>query len=140
MNQVIEIKLTNNATLPTKGSEDAAAYDLKCLNQILVIKGELRLVKTGVHMSIPKGYYGQILSRSRLASKGIIVTGGVIDSDYRGEIIIIVQNISQEDYTFEAGDKVAQIAILKLFEGELKIVEDLSETKRGEGGFGSTGL
>lgn len=135
----VEVKLSEGATIPTKGSEGSAAYDLKCSFEMIVPSFETRIINTGVHMSIPKGYYGQVLSRSGLASKGIIVVGGVIDSDYTGEIKVIIQNLSNLDYIFGKNDKVAQIAIIKLFDGELKIVEELNYTLRNNQGFGSTG-
>ena len=136
----IKVKLTNNAEVPVKGSEDAAAYDLKCIEETTIINGETKIVKTGIRMAIPKGYYGQILSRSGLASKGIFTLGGVIDSDYRGDIGVIIHNESNDNKIFKVGEKVAQIAIIKLFEGTLEVVNELDETIRNESGFGSTGL
>lgn len=135
----IEVKLSEGSTIPTKGSEGSAAYDLKCSSEMIVPSFETRVINTGIHMSIPAGYYGQVLSRSSLALKGIVVVGGVIDSDYTGEIKVIMQNSSDSDYIFNKNDKVAQIAIIKLFEGKLEIVKELNHTLRNSQGFGSTG-
>jgi len=138
---VIKFKrLDKNAITPTKGTTYAAAWDLYALNDGIVVAGSIALIKTGIAMIIPNGWRGQIRSRSSLAKKHHLVTqGGVIDSDYRGDVGILISNLSKTDYKYKAGHRMAQMTIDRVPMVCLIEVEKLDETERGVGGYGSTG-
>ena len=142
--QVNVKKLNPAAKLPTYGSEYAAGADLyACLDSKITINpGETYLVKTGIAMEIPVGYAGLIYARSGLATKRGLAPAnkvGVIDSDYRGEIMVSIYNQSSEPQKIEPGERIAQLVITPYITGIFNEVSDLSDTTRGEGGFGSTG-
>jgi dUTP pyrophosphatase len=137
-------KLNPNAVIPTRGSEFAAGYDLyACLEESLTIKaGETAKVSTGLAVEIPEGYAGLVYARSGLATKRGLAPAnkvGVCDSDYRGEYLIFLHNHSQTDAVVEPGERIAQLIITPFLEAEFEEAEELSETERGSGGFGSTG-
>ena len=137
-------KLNPNATIPTYGSEYAAGADLyACIEDALTIApGETILVKTGLAMELPIGYAGLIYARSGLASKRGLAPAnkvGVIDSDYRGEVMVALYNHSSIDQTIEPNERIAQLVITPYIKGIFSETDDLSDTVRGEGGFGSTG-
>ena len=137
-------KLNPNATIPTYGSEYAAGADLyACIEDALTIApGETVLVKTGLAMELPIGYSGLIYARSGLASKRGLAPAnkvGVIDSDYRGEVMVALHNHSSIDQTIEPNERIAQLVITPYIKGIFSETDDLSDTVRGEGGFGSTG-
>ena len=137
-------KLNPNATIPTYGSEFAAGADLyACIDDALTIApGETILVKTGLAMELPIGYAGLIYARSGLASKRGLAPAnkvGVIDSDYRGEVMVALHNHSNIDQTIEPNERIAQLVITPYLKGIFNETDDLSDTVRGEGGFGSTG-
>ena len=138
-------KLCENAVLPTYGSAGAAGADLyACLNQeeLSIGKGETVLVRTGVQMAIPEGYVGLVYARSGLASKRGLAPAnkvGVIDSDYRGEILVALYNQSGAAQTVKNGERIAQIVIAPYLKADFEESDCLEETERGEGGFGSTG-
>lgn len=137
-------KLNPNAVIPTYGSADAAGADLyACISEpVTIAPGQTVLVKTGIAMAIPNGYVGLIFARSGLACKRDLAPAnkvGVIDSDYRGEIMVALHNHGSEDRTVEPAERIAQIAIMPVVQPTFEIAEALDETKRGEGGFGSTG-
>lgn len=134
--------LHSSAAFPKKGSDNAAGYDLFSVEAGVIKPNERRLIKTGISLEIPSGYYGRIAPRSGLAFKnGIDVMAGVIDSDYRGEIGVILYNSDKIcDFIFGVGDKIAQIIFEKHYDFEMGLFSDLKETKRGDGGFGSTGI
>lgn len=143
----MEIKVINksNNPLPTYSTEFSSGLDLRAnLDNDLVIKPLQRvLVPTGLFIELNEGYEAQIRPRSGLAIKyGITVlnTPGTIDTDYRGEIKIILINLSNEDFTIHHGDKIAQMVIAKFEKADLKIVDSLSETVRSDGGFGHSGI
>lgn len=143
----MEIKVINksNNPLPTYSTEYSSGLDLRAnLDNDLVIKPLQRvLVPTGLFIELTEGYEAQIRPRSGLAIKyGITVlnTPGTIDTDYRGEIKIILINLSNEDFTIHQGDKIAQMVIAKFEKADLKIVDLLSETVRSDGGFGHSGI
>ena len=136
-------KLKENAIIPTYGSDYAAGADLyACIDDNIVIKkGETVFVPTGLSMEIPEGLAGLIYARSGLAcKKGLAPANkvGVVDSDYRGEIIVALHNHSKENYELQNGERIAQMVFTPYFKGIFK-EEKLSSTKRGSGGFGSTG-
>lgn len=137
-------KLNEKAKIPTYGSDFAAGADLyACLEENIVIKaGETCLVKTGIAVEIPIGYAGLIYARSGLAlKKGLAPANkvGVIDADYRGEIMVALHNHSQENAVVEQGERIAQMVITPYLTGEFFEVDELEDTLRGEGRFGSTG-
>ena len=142
-------KLTENAVLPTQGSAAAAGYDLYSVDTFCIEPGETRLVHTGLAIEIPEHFWGGIYARSGLATKkGLRPANcvGVIDSDYRGEIMVALHNDSSSIQHIDAGDRIAQLIfhpVVKVMpdeSGELwQVVAELSDTNRGDGGFGSTG-
>lgn len=132
-------KLIETAHLPTRGSQHAAGFDLYAANDVTIKPGESILAGTGIAMAIPNGYFGQINPRSGVAYKTKIRIGSrVIDSDYRGEIMVNLHNDGEEDYEFKAGERIAQIVIMQYLASIVE-VEELDTTVRGTGGFGSTG-
>jgi len=143
----MNIKIINksNHALPHYESIASAGMDLRAnINEPIVLKPLARIiVKTGLFIELPVGTEAQVRPRSGLAAKkGITVLNapGTIDADYRGEIGVILVNLSNEDFTIENGERIAQLVIAKHERAEWEEVESLSETTRGEGGFGSTGV
>lgn len=137
-------KLNENARIPVYSTEFSAGADLYALmdEPITIKNGETKLIKTGLAMEIPVGYVGLIYARSGLATKKGLAPAnkvGVIDSDYRGEIMVALYNQSQEDQVLENGERIAQIVIAPFVQADFDIKEELNETVRGIGGFGSTG-
>ena len=141
----VEIKrLTETAVLPVRGSAQAAGYDLCAdLSETLVIApGETAKVATGLSFALPEGYFGGIYARSGLATKrGLRPANctGVIDSDYRGPVIVALYNDSKDAQTIEPGERIAQLIVQPYLAVTFEEVETLDETERGAGGFGSTG-
>ena len=138
-------KLREEAVLPTRGSAQAAGYDLyAALTQPVTIEPHKTVkIGTGLAAAIPEGYFGGIFARSGLASKRSLRPAncvGVIDADYRGEIICAVHNDSDEVQTVEPGERIAQLVIMPFLSVAFDEVDTLSETARGDGGFGSTGI
>ena len=138
------LKLEENAILPTYGSDEAAGADLyACLEEPVEIKaGKTCLIRTGIAMAIPVGCVGLIYARSGLATKRGLAPAnkvGVIDSDYRGEILVALHNHSNEDEIIEPGEMIAQIVITPFYRVQWTEALELSDTERGAGGFGSTG-
>ncbi len=138
-------KLNKNAIIPTKGSVSSAGYDLyACLENSVEIKpGETVKIPTGLAIEVPEGYVGLIFARSGLSIKKNIAPAnkvGVCDSDYRGEYIVALKNDGDTQYVVRNGDRVAQLVVVPFLDVEFKEVENLTETKRGENGFGSTGV
>jgi dUTP pyrophosphatase len=133
-------KLSEHAVLPTRASKLAAGLDLyAAAPQIIPARGYAS-VSTGLATAIPPNYYGRIAPRSGLAAKfGIDTLAGVVDADYRGEIIIILSNHSDQDFSVNIGDRVAQFVIESIITPVPELVDQLDETDRGDGGFGSTG-
>ena len=137
-------KLNEKAVLPTYGSEYAAGADLyACLDEAVMINpGETYMVHTGLAMEIPAGYAGLIYPRSGLASKRGLAPAnkvGVVDPDYRGEFMVALHNHSLTAQTIEPGERIAQLVITPFITANFELTDELSETVRGEGGFGSTG-
>ena len=139
------IKLLNDkAIIPSYGSIDAAGADLYANidEKEIILPGETKLIKTGVAMAIPKGLVGLVFARSGLASKRGLAPAnkvGVIDADYRGEIMVALHNHSNIEQSIESNERIAQIAFVPYIKGSFAIVDDLENTERGTGGFGSTG-
>ncbi|MBE6786834.1 MAG: dUTP diphosphatase [Ruminococcaceae bacterium] len=138
-------KLNPNAVIPSYGTEFAAGADLyACTNGETVTfqPGETKLIKTGLAMEIPEGYAGLIYARSGIANKrGLAPSNkvGVVDSDYRGEIMVSLHNHSTKTQEIADGERIAQMVIAPFLKVEYTEVEELTDTVRGEGGFGSTG-
>ena len=136
-------KLNENATLPTYGSEFAAGADLYNLDTpVTVNPHETVLVHTGLSVEIPEGYAGLIYARSGLASKRGLAPAnkvGVVDADYRGEVMVALHNHSEIPATVDAHERIAQLVITPFLKVEYELADELSDTVRGEGGFGSTG-
>lgn len=130
-----------DARIPRYTIEGDAGLELYSLEDVSLSPDERRIVKTGISMKIPKGYVGLIWDKSGIAVKGGIKTmGGVIDSNYRGDVGVILKNLSDEVYEIKRGDKIAQMLIQKVECSIIEEVNELDETERGDGGFGSTGL
>lgn len=137
-------KLDERATLPTYGSQYAAGADLYalCEEELVFAPAETKLVRTGLAMEIPEGYAGLIYARSGLASKRGLAPAnkvGVVDADYRGEIMVALHNHSDKEQRVEPGERIAQLVVAPFLKAEFEERETLSETVRGVGGFGSTG-
>lgn len=137
-------KLNPNATIPSYGSEFSAGADLyACIEDAITIApGKMTAVSTGIAMEIPTGYVGLVYARSGLATKRGLAPAnkvGVIDSDYRGEIMVALYNQSDAPQTIEPGERIAQIVLTPYLTAEFALAETLSDTVRGAGGFGSTG-
>ncbi|KAF8211434.1 dUTPase-like protein [Mycena galopus ATCC 62051] len=133
-------RLSEKAKLPTRGSPLSAGYDLYSAEKKTIPARGKALVDTQISIAVPAGTYGRVAPRSGLASKFMIDTGaGVIDADYRGVVFVLLFNLSDKDFEVEEGDRVAQLIIEKIYTPDVLEVEDLDETLRGAGGFGSTG-
>lgn len=137
-------KLNENATIPTYGSAAAAGADLyACLNEpVTIASGETHFIKTGVALEIPEGYAGLIYARSGLACKQGLAPAnkvGVVDADYRGEIIVALHNHSNDAKTIAHGERIAQLVITPFLTADFNQVDELDDTERGVSGFGSTG-
>ena len=144
MNPVRVKKLHPNAKLPTYGSPEAAGADLyACLEEAVTIQpGEVYWVPTGIALEVPKGCAGLVYARSSMGVKRGLAPAnkvGVVDSDYRGEIKVVLLNHSNQPQTLEPGERVAQFVITPVLTPAYEEAEDLSDTSRGIGGFGSTG-
>lgn len=137
-------KLNENAIIPTYGTEFSAGADLYALpgEKIVIGAHKTVMIHTGLAMEIPEGYAGLIFARSGLASKKGLAPAnkvGVVDSDYRGEFMVALHNHTDEDKEIEGGERVAQLVIVPFLKAAFDVAYELSDTVRGEGGFGSTG-
>ena len=134
-------KINKDAKLPEYAHGNDAGMDLFSAEDFILKPGELRACPTGIAMAILNGYVGLIWDKSGIALNGGIKTmGGVIDNNYRGEIGVILKNLSEKSYQVKRGDKVAQMLIQKIESPEMEEVENLDNTDRGQGAFGSTGI
>ncbi|ORY62190.1 Deoxyuridine 5'-triphosphate nucleotidohydrolase [Pseudomassariella vexata] len=133
-------KLSDKARLPTRGSAFAAGYDVYASKDTVIPSKGKALVDTDIAIAVPAGTYGRIAPRSGLASKHFIDTGaGVIDADYRGQVKVLLFNHNEADFEVKEGDRVAQLIIERIYTPEVVEVQELEESVRGAGGFGSTG-
>lgn len=147
-NTIIKFKkLNENAVVPKRGSDYAAGYDLYACTGVKggvkIWGGETHKINTGISMAIPDGYFGAIFARSGLATKNGLRPAncvGVIDSDYRGEIIVALHNDSDSEYTVRDGERIAQLVIMPYLAVDFVESDTLDETDRGSSGFGSTGI
>ena len=141
MNVMIK-KLQEDALLPQYGSADAAGADLCSIEEVTIAPGETKLIHTGLAMAIPQGYGGFIFARSGLATKRGLAPAnkvGVIDADYRGEVMVSLYNQSSAEQTILKGERIAQLVFLPCPQADFELCNDLDDTARGSGGFGSTG-
>jgi len=141
----IDIVNTSSHELPSYETLLSAGMDLRAVTNEPIVLSSLErvIIKTGLFIALPGGYEAQVRPRSGLAAKkGVTVLNapGTIDADYRGEIGVILVNLSKEDFTIENGDRIAQLVIAKYERADWNKVTELSETSRGSGGFGSTGV
>jgi len=143
--KIEKVKGNEDLPLPISTSEFSSGVDLLSaeISEIVLHPGKIKLISTGIKIMIPEDYEGQIRPRSGLALKhGITVlnTPGTIDSDYRGIVKVILINLGEEEFIIQRGDRIAQLVIQKIYFPNFKIVNNLDETKRGEGGFGHSGV
>ena len=138
----MKVKLVNEyAQLPTRGSKDAAGLDLYCPFHIKVPADSQKKILLGISVEIPQGYMGLLVPRSSMSKTPLRCANsvGIIDADYRGELSIAYENISCSDYTIFRGDRIAQLIIVPIAIVDVEEAQTLSETERGDGGYGSTG-
>ena len=132
-------RLDPAAILPTRAHADDAGLDLYALEDSVVPSGEGRLLRTGVAVAVPAGHVGLVCDRSSLAKRGLKTAGGVIDAGYRGEVGVVVWNLSREPQHVKKGERAAQMLVIPIATPAPVDSEDLGATARGAGGFGSTG-
>ena len=137
-------KIDDRAVVPTYGSEYSAGADLYALldERTEILPHETKLIHTGISLEIPEGYCGLIFARSSMGAKRGLAPAnkvGVIDADYRGEVMVALHNHSESVAAVEPGERVAQLAIAPFLKAEFELSDELSDTIRGAGGFGSTG-
>ena len=137
----IRVMLDEGAYAPESAHDVDAGYDLRTPSDVTVLAGGCATIDTGVHVAIPKGYVGFLKSKSGLNVKSHLTGEGVIDSGYTGSIFVKLYHNAPdgEDKHFKKGDKIIQIVLLPIFKPDIKVVDELETTERGEGGFGSTG-
>ena len=145
MTKILIKRLSNNIPLPKYETEGSSGMDLTAnVNKVIEIQpGKSEIIPTGIALSIPKNYEIQIRPRSGLAAKNqisVLNTPGTIDEDYRGEIKVILINLGEKKFKIEKGLRIAQMVLCPIIKAELEEVDELDETKRGSGGFGSTGI
>ena len=135
-----QVKLNyEDAQAPTRGSDEAAGYDLYSYESETVVPKQIKLIDTGISIRVPEGTYGRIAPRSSVSKKGILINAGVIDRDYRGPVKVMVHNLSNNNYVINKNDRIAQLILEQIKTPPVELVEELDDTVRGEGGFGSTG-
>lgn len=135
-----QVKLNyEDAQAPTRGSDEAAGYDLYSYESETVVPKQIKLIDTGISIKVPEGTYGRIAPRSSVSKKGILINAGVIDRDYRGPVKVMVHNLSNDNYVINKNDRIAQLILEQIKTPPVELVEELDDTVRGEGGFGSTG-
>ena len=137
-------KLDERAIIPTYGTANAAGADLYAVldENVTLMPGETKLINTGLAYEIPEGYVGLLFARSGLSTKQGLAPAtkvSVIDSDYRGELMVPLRNYSQEARTIASGDRIAQMVFMPYIMADFDVVDNLEDSARGEGGFGSTG-
>lgn len=134
------LRMTKTCKLPVKGTRSQAGLTLFSDEEVKIPKKSKKLISTGIKMKIPIHHYGRIAPLTNLSENHFLDIGaGVVDSDYRGEVKVLLFNFSNEDFLIKKGDCVAQIIFEKIFKGGVEEVEKLADSERGQGGFGSTG-
>ena len=144
MIEILIKKISKDVSLPKYETVGSSGMDISAniKSNIKIMPGKISVIPTGLALSIPKGYEVQIRPRSGLAAKNnisVLNTPGTIDSDYRGEIKVILINLGENVFTVENGNRIAQMVVCPITQAKLKEVDDLNNTERGAGGFGSTG-
>lgn len=132
-------RLSPQATLPTRAHATDAGMDLYALDDVFLAPAAGAMARTGIAMAVPQGFVGMVADRSSLAKKGIKTAGGIIDSGYRGEIQIILRNLTHQELVIKAGERMAQLLLIPVATPQAFEVRELDSTARGTGGFGSTG-
>jgi len=135
----MKIKILANGFKPTKGSEFSAGIDVYSPISFCLFQGDALRIPLGIAIEINNDEVAIMSERSSMGKKGITSVGNIIDSDYRGEISIVLQNNNKLHQTFSKGDRIGQIIVCKLGNNNIEIVDNLSETERGDSGFGSSG-
>jgi dUTP pyrophosphatase len=143
--QITQLKNSEGLPIPHYQTENSAGVDLYAAveGELVIDSGMWKLIPTGIALAIPEGYEGQVRPRSGLALKygiGMLNAPGTIDADYRGEISVILFNFSDRPFTIQRGDRIAQLVFSRLEKAKFEKVRELSETARGSGGFGHTGV
>ena len=134
-------KISKDAVIPSRAKQGDAGMDIYSSVDEIVSLGDIKRISTGIKMEIPEGFVGLVWDKSGVAfNNGIKTMGGVIDSGYRGEIMIVMTNHSDKDFEIKKGQKIAQMLIQKIESPEIETVDSLNDTERGEGGFGHTGV
>jgi len=133
------LKVSAEATLPTRAHPNDAGLDLYSIEDIILEVGQGKMAKTGIAVALPEGFMGMVADRSSLAKRGIKTAGGIIDEGYRGEIHIVLWNISGEAIHLRKGERIAQLLIVPVVTPAVQEVTTLDETARGVKGFGSSG-
>ena len=137
---VVPVLVGSGGALPEYGSQGAAGADLRASEAVVIAPGGRAAVPTGVRLEIPPGHAGLVWPRSGLAVRhGIDTLAGVIDSDYRGEVRVVLVNHGQQPFTIEPGDRIAQLLVQRVERVDFRAAPAVAETDRGSGGFGSTG-
>jgi dUTP pyrophosphatase len=140
---VVKVKLDNGAVLPEYKTKGSSGLDLCCNESGVINAGLAKLIGTGLYVEIPKGYEAQVRTRSGVAiNSNVIVLNspGTIDSDYRGEIKLILMNFGKEQFLYSYGDRLAQLVFNRVIRATLVVSDNLTDTERGYGGFGHTGI
>ena len=139
--RIVAVKLLKKTgRLPEKAHDSDAGYDLFAPEDVTLKPGELKQVPIGIAIQLPVGYWAVLRDKGSRALQGMHVTAGIIDQDYRGEVIAVIRNYSHKAVTIRAGEKVCQMILHQVYPAMVFEVDELNKTKRGEGGFGSTGL
>jgi len=140
MPATLEVKrVATEAVLPTRAHAEDAGMDLYGLEDVVLGPGQGKMARTGIAMAIPTGFVGMIADRSSLGKKGVKTAGGIVDAGYRGEVQVILWNLTQEEIRLGKGERIAQMLIYPIATPAIREVQNLDETQRGAGGFGSTG-
>jgi dUTP pyrophosphatase len=139
MNQIDILRVSPEAVLPTRAHADDAGLDLYCLEDVMLAPQTGKVTRTGIALAIPKGHVGMVADRSSMAKKGVKTAGGIIDAGYRGEVHIVLWNLSTQETRINRGERIAQLLIVPIQTPAVREVESLDETARGAKGFGSSG-
>jgi dUTP pyrophosphatase len=139
--RIVAVKLLKKTgKLPEKAHDSDAGYDLFAPEDVTLKPGELKQVPIGIAIQLPEGYWAALRDKGSRALQGLHVLAGIIDQDYRGEVIAVIQNLGHKAITIKTGEKVCQMILHPVYPALIFEVDELSKTKRGKGGFGSTGL
>lgn len=132
-------RLHESVKLPERSFSDDAAFDIYTPEDVVVKGNDTTMIDCGIAVEIPRGWWGLLKERSSMAVKGLHAVAGVVDSSFRGEVKLLIRNTKSEDYNAKAGDRIGQLILIQQYRKDVEEVEELSDTERGAGGFGSTG-